>query len=113
MDQYRNLEQHALNDFKARAEKYLRHAHPDAPFLASQGAVLLFIEEAANKAREYNIVREVDIVRFIDVLVAVGTDFELNHRYAWIADYLREPVRAEFRIDCACERLRFGNGPIS
>ncbi len=108
--QFQAFQEASRKNFEARAAEYLKGSYPDARFTSDEDVLARFVSAAIDKAAEYDIRREVDVIRFLQVFIAIGGNFEMLPDFSWIVDYLREPIRAELRIDYICERLRFGTG---
>jgi hypothetical protein len=101
------LEQAAHKRFTDEAAAYLRARHVGNPITKDAG-FLRFIDEGAQRAANFGIMRQVDVIRFLEVQLVTGANFESSKQYAWVADYLREEMDAEKRLDIVMERLRFG-----
>lgn|SRR5450759_2445638 len=97
--------------FDDTAAEYLRTNHPDEPISKDDSQLARFIKQGVDKGASYAITREVDVIRFLEVLLVTGMDFEASASLRWVADYLREPVRAEHRLDNVIERLHFEARP--
>lgn len=106
-DQMKVFAQASWKRFDENAAAYLR-AHYGKNTVTQDAAVLsAFIDQGVRRAAVFGISREVDVIRFLEVLLVTGTDFENSARYRWVADYLREDMRAEARLDLVIQRLHF------
>jgi hypothetical protein len=105
--QFQAIQKEPGKRFEARAAGYLRHTYPDARFTSDEHVLARFISAAVDKAKVYDIRREIDVIRFFHVIVGIGGNPEVLPDFAWVVDYLREPIRAELRLDYIFERLRF------
>ena len=108
--QFQAFKKNSRDRFEVRAAEYLKRSYPHERFTSDKPILARFIRAAIDMAAGYNITREVDVIRFFHLFVAVGGNFEVLPDYAWMIDYLREPIRAELRLDFICDRLRFGTG---
>ena len=109
-DQVKTLANVSRDRFNRTAAAYLLIRYPGHAATSSDPALAAFIEQGVDHAATFGITREVDVIRFIEVLLATELDFENSARYSWIADYLREDMRAEARLDIVMKRLHFGVG---
>jgi hypothetical protein len=109
-DQMKALLSASRARFNRTAAVYLRTQHAGHPVIQNDSSVAEFVDQGVKQAAKFGITREVDVIRFLEVLLAIGEDFESSVCYIWVADYLREDMRAEARLDAVIMRLHFGIG---
>lgn len=98
--------------FDERAAAYLREHHTSEPVTRNDSDLTRFIEQGVDQGAAFRVTREIDVIRFLEVLLVTGTGFETSVEYSWVADYLREDVSAQARIDNVLKRLHFDTRPI-
>jgi hypothetical protein len=105
--QLETLAKYSRQRFDDAVAGYLRSNHPHEHVSQDASELARFIKEGVDKGASYGITREMDVIRLLEVLLVTGMDFEASDSLRWVADYLREPVDAELRLDNVIERLHF------
>ncbi|MFN0104262.1 MAG: hypothetical protein ACKV2U_19525 [Bryobacteraceae bacterium] len=98
--------------FNKTAAAYLREHYSGHLVTKSDSALAAFVDQGVDHATTFDITREVDVIRFLEVLLAIGANFESSAQYSWVADYLREGMRPEARLEIVMKRLHFGSVKI-
>lgn len=111
-DQMKTMGGVSRRRFDETAAVYLREHHSEEPVTKNDSALDRFIKQGVDKAAAFRITREVDVIRFLEVLLVTGMQFETSAEYSWVADYLREDIRAEARLDNVIKRLHFDSPRI-
>jgi hypothetical protein len=106
-DQMETMEDVSRRRFDEMAAAYLRKHHAEEPVTKDEPELRGFIKQGVDKAATFRITREVDVIRFLEVLLITGMEFETSTESSWVAEYLREDIRAEARLDNVIKRLHF------
>jgi hypothetical protein len=106
--QVKALAQESRIRFAKNATAYIRAAYTEQALGQNAPELAGFIDQGIQMATAFGITSEVDVIRFLEVLLVTGADFEDSAEYNWVADYLREDIRPEARLDNVVQRLHFG-----